>query len=69
MHPILKELPTLHRIHFGNVTGDATPEADRRAPCAGATVPRSRTTWTSRCGCWRSRFRRTPWRGRGSRWC
>ena len=26
MHPILKELPTLHRIHFGNVLGDAAPE-------------------------------------------
>ena len=26
LHPILKELPTLHRIHFGNVVGDATPE-------------------------------------------
>jgi hypothetical protein len=26
IHPILKELPTLHRIHFGDVTGDGKPE-------------------------------------------
>jgi hypothetical protein len=26
MHPILNELPTLHRIHFGNVSGDERPE-------------------------------------------
>ena len=26
MYPIVKELPTLHRIHFGNVLGDERPE-------------------------------------------
>lgn len=26
IHPILKELPTLHRVHFGDLTGDGTPE-------------------------------------------
>ena len=26
IHPILKELPTLHRIHFGDLTGDGKPE-------------------------------------------